>query len=68
MIRDIISPSQLQDPDASGIQGGIVDDDPAEGCGKFVDVVVDPDNEVLYCAHLDGKHSVSNMRSKRVVW
>ncbi|KAK9102027.1 hypothetical protein Sjap_019281 [Stephania japonica] len=28
------------------------------GCGKFVHVVADPDNEVLYCAHLDGKLSV----------
>ncbi|KAK9088657.1 hypothetical protein Scep_027739 [Stephania cephalantha] len=34
------------------------------GYGKFMDMVVDPDNEVLYCAHLDGKHSVSNTKSK----
>ncbi|KAL5729631.1 hypothetical protein ACHQM5_002555 [Ranunculus cassubicifolius] len=27
------------------------------GCGRFLDVVPDPDNELLYCAHLDGKLS-----------
>ncbi|KAF8407138.1 hypothetical protein HHK36_006263 [Tetracentron sinense] len=27
------------------------------GCGKFLDVLPDPDNDLLYCAHLDGKLS-----------
>ncbi|XP_042498165.1 WD repeat-containing protein 11 isoform X2 [Macadamia integrifolia] len=27
------------------------------GCNKFLDVLPDPDNDVLYCAHLDGKLS-----------
>ena len=27
------------------------------GCGKFLDVLPDPNNELLYCAHLDGKLS-----------
>lgn len=27
------------------------------GCGKFLDVLPDPNNEFLYCAHLDGKLS-----------
>ncbi|KAK7264903.1 hypothetical protein RJT34_32516 [Clitoria ternatea] len=27
------------------------------GCGKFLDVFPDPDNEWIYCAHLDGKLS-----------
>lgn len=28
------------------------------GCGKFLDVLPDPNNELLYCAHLDGKLSI----------
>ncbi|XP_065850984.1 uncharacterized protein [Euphorbia lathyris] len=28
------------------------------GCGKFLDVFPDPNNELLYCAHLDGKLSI----------
>ncbi|GAV82489.1 hypothetical protein CFOL_v3_25940 [Cephalotus follicularis] len=28
------------------------------GCGKFLDVLPDPNNEFLYCAHLDGKLSI----------
>ncbi|KAF9616517.1 hypothetical protein IFM89_029978 [Coptis chinensis] len=28
------------------------------GCGKFIDVVPDPDNELIYCAHADGKLSI----------
>lgn len=27
------------------------------GCGKFLDVLPDPNNELIYCAHLDGKLS-----------
>ena len=27
------------------------------GCGKFLDVLPDPNNELLYCAHLDGRLS-----------
>lgn len=27
-------------------------------CAKFLDVVPDPDNELLYCAHLDGRVSI----------
>ncbi|KAJ1443907.1 Quinoprotein alcohol dehydrogenase-like superfamily [Sesbania bispinosa] len=27
------------------------------GCGKFLDVLPDPNNEWIYCAHLDGKLS-----------
>lgn len=27
------------------------------GCGKFLDVLPDPNNELVYCAHLDGKLS-----------
>ncbi|XP_010247604.1 PREDICTED: WD repeat-containing protein 11-like [Nelumbo nucifera] len=27
-------------------------------CGKFLDVLPDPDNDWLYCAHLDGKISI----------
>ena len=27
------------------------------GCGKFLDVLPDPNNEWVYCAHLDGKLS-----------
>ncbi|RDY09617.1 WD repeat-containing protein 11, partial [Mucuna pruriens] len=27
------------------------------GCGKFLDVLADPSNEWIYCAHLDGKLS-----------
>ncbi|XP_043699328.1 WD repeat-containing protein 11-like isoform X2 [Telopea speciosissima] len=30
---------------------------PPRGCSKFLDVLPDPDNDVLYCAHLDGKLS-----------
>ncbi|XP_058074403.1 uncharacterized protein LOC131223110 isoform X2 [Magnolia sinica] len=28
---------------------------PPRGCGKFVDVMPDLDNDLIYCAHLDGK-------------
>ncbi|KAK4764333.1 hypothetical protein SAY87_013771 [Trapa incisa] len=28
------------------------------GCGKFLDVLPDPNHDLLYCAHLDGKLSV----------
>lgn len=28
------------------------------GCGKFLDVLPDPNNELLYCAHLDGRLSI----------
>ncbi|KAL5769027.1 hypothetical protein ACOSQ2_015810 [Xanthoceras sorbifolium] len=28
------------------------------GCAKFLDVLPDPDNELLYCAHLDGRLSI----------
>ncbi|KAJ8768132.1 hypothetical protein K2173_021072 [Erythroxylum novogranatense] len=28
------------------------------GCGKFLDVLPDPNNELLYCAHVDGKLSI----------
>ncbi|XP_077220086.1 transducin family protein / WD-40 repeat family protein [Tasmannia lanceolata] len=28
------------------------------GCGKFMDVVPDLDNDLIYCAHLDGKLSI----------
>ncbi|KAG1346198.1 hypothetical protein COCNU_06G000270 [Cocos nucifera] len=28
------------------------------GCGKFLDLVPDPDLDLLYCAHLDGKLSI----------
>lgn len=27
------------------------------GCGKFLDVLPDPNKDLLYCAHLDGKLS-----------
>lgn len=27
------------------------------GCGKFLDVLPDPNNEWIYCAHIDGKLS-----------
>lgn len=35
------------------------------GCGKFLDVLPDPNNEFLYCAHLDGK--LSTWRRKEYV-
>ncbi|KAK9149619.1 hypothetical protein Scep_008376 [Stephania cephalantha] len=38
------------------------------GCGKFVDVVADPDNEVLYCVHLDGKLSVWRRKGGQQVY
>ncbi|KAK9141734.1 hypothetical protein Syun_011134 [Stephania yunnanensis] len=38
------------------------------GCGKFVDVVADPDNEVLYCAHSDGKLSVWRRKGGQQVY
>ncbi|KAK4853158.1 hypothetical protein QYF36_004671 [Acer negundo] len=28
------------------------------GCAKFLDVLPDPDNELLYCAHIDGRLSI----------
>ncbi|KDO80184.1 uncharacterized protein LOC102615798 isoform X4 [Citrus sinensis] len=28
------------------------------GCAKFLDVLADPNNDLLYCAHLDGKLSI----------
>ncbi|KAJ8753225.1 hypothetical protein K2173_017829 [Erythroxylum novogranatense] len=28
------------------------------GCGKFLDVLPDPNNELLHCAHLDGRLSI----------
>lgn len=28
------------------------------GCGKFLDVLPDPNHDLLYCAHLDGKLSI----------
>lgn len=28
------------------------------GCAKFLDVLPDPDNDFLYCAHIDGKLSI----------
>ncbi|EEF40812.1 hypothetical protein RCOM_0534980 [Ricinus communis] len=27
-------------------------------CGKFLDLLPDPNNELLYCVHLDGKLSI----------
>lgn len=35
------------------------------GCGKFLEVLPDPKNELLYCAHLDGK--LSTWRRKEYV-
>lgn len=35
------------------------------GCGKFLDILPDPANDWLYCAHLDGK--LSSWRRKRLV-
>ncbi|KAL9685127.1 hypothetical protein QQ045_022574 [Rhodiola kirilowii] len=32
------------------------------GCGKFLDVLPDPNNDLLYCAHLDGR--ISTWRRK----
>ncbi|CAM8960182.1 unnamed protein product [Rhodiola kirilowii] len=32
------------------------------GCGKFLDILPDPNNELLYCAHLDGR--ISTWRRK----
>lgn len=28
------------------------------GCSKFMDVVPDLDNDLIYCVHLDGKLSI----------
>ena len=28
------------------------------GCGKYLDVLPDPNSELLYCAHLDGRLSI----------
>ncbi|XP_048331583.2 uncharacterized protein LOC107428416 isoform X1 [Ziziphus jujuba] len=37
------------------------------GCGKFLDVLPDPNNELLYCAHLDGRLSTWRRKEREQV-
>ncbi|CAB4319020.1 unnamed protein product [Prunus armeniaca] len=37
------------------------------GCGKFLDVLPDPNHEYLYCAHLDGKLSTWRRKEREQV-
>ncbi|XP_038696961.1 WD repeat-containing protein 11 isoform X2 [Tripterygium wilfordii] len=37
------------------------------GCGKFLDVLPDPNNELLYCAHLDGRLSIWRRKEREQV-